>query len=133
MAVWQRQPQAGLIVHSDLGSQYASKQHRQLLKIRGFISSMSRVGNCWENKRSAVSRADKREDRVRHDSVAERLFGSLKQEQIHRQCYLTRYAAQQACVAVYFLLYNSHRLHSYLGYKNPNQYEAEMEMLKYVA
>ena len=95
MAVWQRQPQAGLIVHSNRGSQYASKQYRQLLKIRGFISSMSRVGNCWENKRSVVSRADKREDKVRHDSVAERLFGSLKQEQIHRQCYLTRYAAQQ--------------------------------------
>ncbi|SDW97851.1 hypothetical protein SAMN05216309_1685 [Nitrosomonas europaea] len=56
---------------------------------------MSRVGNCWENKRSAVSRSDKQEDKVRHDSVAERLFGSLKQEQIHRQCYLTRYAAQQ--------------------------------------
>lgn len=59
MAVWQRQPQPGLIVHSDRGSQYASKQYRQLLKIHGFIGSMSRVGNCWENKRSVVSQADK--------------------------------------------------------------------------
>ena len=40
MAVWQRQPQAGLTIHSDRGSQYACKQHRQLLKIHGFIGSM---------------------------------------------------------------------------------------------
>jgi len=115
MAVWQRQPQAGLIVHSDRGSQYASKQYRQLLKIHGFIGSMSRVGNCWDN------------------SVAESFFGSLKQEQIHWRHYLTRYAAQQDVLQYISMFYNSHRLHSYLGYKSPNQYEAEMEMLKNVA
>ena len=115
MAVWQRQPQAGLIVHSDRGSQYASKQYRQLLKIHGFIGSMSRVGNCWDN------------------SVAESFFGSLKREQIHWQCYLTRYAAQQDVLQYISMFYNSQRLHSYLGYKSPNQYEAEMEMLKNVA
>ena len=48
---WQRQPQAGLTVHSDRGSQYACKQYyRQLLKIHGFIGSMSRVGNCWDTQ-----------------------------------------------------------------------------------
>lgn len=40
MAIWQRQPQAGLLVHSDHGSQYASKQYRWLLKTYGFIGSM---------------------------------------------------------------------------------------------
>ena len=40
MTAWQRQPQAGLTVHSDRGSQYACKQYRQLLKIHGFIGSM---------------------------------------------------------------------------------------------
>ena len=48
MAIWQRRPESGLIVHSDRGSQYASKEHRRLLQTHGFIGSMSRKGNCWE-------------------------------------------------------------------------------------
>ncbi len=50
MAIWQRQPQAGLIVHSDRGSQYASKEYRRLLKDYGFIGSMSRLGDCWDTQ-----------------------------------------------------------------------------------
>lgn len=115
MAVWQRQPQPGLIVHSDRGSQYASKQYRQLLKIHGFIGSMSRRGNCWDN------------------SVAESFFGSLKREQIHWQHYPTRHKAQQDVLQYISMFYNSQRLHSYPGYKNPNQYEMEMEIVKNVA
>ena len=42
MAIWQRRPDVGLIVHSDRGSQYASKAYRRLLKAQGFIGSMSR-------------------------------------------------------------------------------------------
>ena len=49
MALWRRRPPAGLIVHSDRGSQYASKAYRQLLKAHGFVGSMSRKGNCWDN------------------------------------------------------------------------------------
>ena len=48
MAVWQRRPKAGLIVHSDRGSQYASLVYRQLLTKHRFTGSMSRKGNCWE-------------------------------------------------------------------------------------
>ena len=62
MAIWLRRPPPGLIVHSDRGSQYASKAYRNLLKVYGFIGSMSRLGNCWDN------------------AVAESFFGSLKQE-----------------------------------------------------
>lgn len=113
MAIWQRQPQAGLIVHSDRGSQYASKQYRSLLKIHGFIGSMSRTGDCFDN------------------AVAESFFGSLKQEQIHWQNYQTRHEAWQNVLQYISMFYNSQRLHSYLGYKSPNQYEAEI--LKKVA
>jgi putative transposase len=49
MAIWQRRPEAGLIHHSDRGSQYASRAFRQLLKKHGFKGSMSRKGNCWDN------------------------------------------------------------------------------------
>jgi putative transposase len=48
MAIWQRRPKAGLVVHSDRGSQYASKTYRLLLKAHGFVGSMSRKGNCWD-------------------------------------------------------------------------------------
>jgi putative transposase len=44
MAIWQRQPKAGLIVHSDQGGQYASHQYHRLLKSNGFIGSMSKKG-----------------------------------------------------------------------------------------
>ncbi|MCE7914450.1 MAG: IS3 family transposase, partial [Nitrosomonas sp. PRO4] len=115
MAIWQRQPQAGLIVHTDHGSQYASRQHRKLLGIHGFVGSMSRTGDCFDN------------------AVAESFFGSLKQELIHWRHYQTRFSAQQDVLQYISMFYNSHRLHSYLGYKSPNQYEVEIENVKKVA
>ena len=115
MAIWQRQPEAGLIVHSDRGSQYASKAYRRLLKTHSFIGSMSRKGNCWDN------------------AVAESFFGSLKNERVHWRQYQTRHEAQQDVLAYITMFYNSKRLHSYLDYKSPSQYEAEMVELKKVA
>ena len=49
MAIWLRRPAAGLVVHSDRGTQYASKAYRRLLKAHGFIGGMSRKGDCWDN------------------------------------------------------------------------------------
>lgn len=60
MAIQQRRPPPGLIVHSDRGSQYASDQYQTLLADHGFVCSMSRKGNCWDN------------------AVAERFFLNLK-------------------------------------------------------
>ena len=60
MAIWQRRPEAGLIVHSDRGSQYASNAYRRLLNKHDCVGSMSRKGNCWDN------------------AVAESFFGSLE-------------------------------------------------------
>lgn len=115
MAIWQRRPEPGLIVHSDRGSQYASKDYRRLLKAHGFVGSMSRKGDCWDN------------------SVAESFFGSLKQERVHWRNYQTRLEAQQDVLNYISMFYNSHRLHSYLGYVSPNQYEAEMVEMKKAA
>jgi putative transposase len=47
LAIVQRQPAAGLIVHSDRGSQYASAVHQALLANHGLVGSMSRKINCW--------------------------------------------------------------------------------------
>jgi transposase InsO family protein len=99
MAIWQRQPNAGLIVHSDQGVQYTSHQYRRLLKSNGFVGSMSKKGCCWDN------------------AVAEIFFGSLKQERIHWRNYETRYAAQQDVMNYITMWYNSYRFHSYLDYQ----------------
>lgn len=115
MAIWQRRPEAGLIHHSDRGSQYASQAFRHLLKTHSFQGSMSRKGDCWDN------------------AVVESFFGSLKQERVQWRNYQTRYEAQQDILSYIAMFYNPHRLHSYLGYKSPNQYEAEMSQLQKVA
>lgn len=55
MAIWKRRPNAGLLVHSDRGSQYASDNFQQLLTQHGYQCSMSRKGNCWDNARQKAS------------------------------------------------------------------------------
>ena len=52
MACERRSLEPGLIVHSDRGSQYASKKYQKLLEAMGFHCSMSRKGNCWERQRA---------------------------------------------------------------------------------
>ena len=107
MAIWLRKPKAGLIHHSDRGSQYASKAFQQLLKAHGIQGSMSRKGNCWDN------------------AVAESFFGSLKQERVQWTYYQTRLEAQQDVLDYITMFYNSQRLHSYLGYVSPNAFEKQ--------
>ena len=115
MALWQRKPKAGLIVHSDQGSHYASEAYNRLLKAWKCTGSMSRKGNCWDN------------------AVAESFFGSLKQEQVQWCHYQTRYEAQQDILNYITMFYNSQRLHSALGYMSPNQHEEVMARLKDVS
>ncbi len=115
MAIWQRRPKAGLIHHSDRGSQYASKAFRRLLKDNEFKGSMSRKGDCWDN------------------AVAESFFGSLKQERVHWRNYQTRHEAQQDILNYISMFYNSHRLHSTLDYMSPNDYEKQLTKMKEAA
>ncbi|MEE3130858.1 MAG: IS3 family transposase [Pseudomonadota bacterium] len=111
MALWQRKPKAGLIHHSDRGSQYASRQFRQLLAQYKVTGSMSRKGDCWDN------------------AVVESFFGTLKQERVQWRHYQSRHAAQRDILQYITMFYNSQRMHSYLDYKSPNQYEADMANL----
>ncbi len=108
MAIWQRRPKAGLIHHSDRGSQYASQAFRRLLKVHGFVGSMSRKGDCWDN------------------AVVESFFGSLKQERVQWKNYQTRNEAQQDILQYITMFYNNFRLHSYLDYVCPNDYEKQL-------
>jgi putative transposase len=65
--------------------------------------------------------------------VVKSFFGSLKQERVRWRHYQTRYEARQDILQYITMFYNSKRLHSHSGYKNPNQYEAEMAVLPNVA
>lgn len=115
MALWCRRPKKGqLIHHSDRGVQYASHAFRRLLKIHGIAGSMSRKGDCWDN------------------AVVESFFGSLKSERVHWKNYQSREEARRDVVQYITMFYNSHRLHSYLGYQSPNNFEKNGRMA-YVA
>jgi len=105
MAIAQRQPAPGLIVHSDRGSQYASAAHREVLDRHHFVASMSRKGNCWDN------------------AAMERFFLSLKMERVWQRDYANQ-AEAVIDVADYIVsFYNSVRLHSKRGYLSPAAYE----------
>jgi transposase InsO family protein len=105
MALGRRRPLAGLIHHSDRGSQYASHAYRDLLKSHGIACSMSGKGDCLDN------------------AVAERFFGSLKREWTSHRYYETRQEARDDIIAYIEMFYTSTRKHSYLGYLSPNEYE----------
>ena len=107
-AIGHRKPRSPLIFHSDRGSQYASKAFRCLLKAHGIKGSMSRKGDCWDN------------------AVVESFFGSLKQERVQWRNYQTRYEAQQDILEYISMFYNGSRLHSYLGYMSPNDFERQI-------
>jgi len=66
---------------------------------------MSRKGDCWDN------------------SVAESFFGTLKQERVQWRHYQTRREAQQDVLQYIVMFYNETRLHSYLNYSSPNEFE----------
>ena len=104
-AIATRRPPAGLLHHSDRGSQYASGRYQRVLAQHGMVCSMSRKGDCWDN------------------AVVESFFHTLKVERINDRRYATR-AAAYADVADYIdRFYNRRRRHSTLGQLSPAMYE----------
>ena len=106
MALTNRQPSAGLLHHSDRGSQYAATHYQQVLTTYGITSSMSRKGNCWDN------------------ACVESFFGTLKRELVYHRHYATRKDATQDIFEYIEVVYNRKRRHSTLGYDSPTEYEA---------
>ena len=105
MALDQRQPEAGLIHHSDRGTTYASGTYQDVLAKRGFVCSMSRKGNCWDN------------------AVVESFFGTLDIECGNQELFASRAAARREVTDYILGFYNPTRLHSTLGYQSPMEYE----------
>jgi transposase InsO family protein len=107
-AYWSRKPEAGRIMHSDRGSQYASDAHRRLLDEYGMVQSMSRRGNCWDN------------------AAMESFFKTLKVERVNRVRYGTRAEARLDIVNWIEGFYNRRRLHSSIGYRSPVTFEQSL-------
>lgn len=107
-AYWSRRPEAGLVMHSDRGSQYASEVYCRLLDEYGMVQSMSRRGSCWDN------------------AVMESFFKTLKVERTHRVRYGTRAQARLDTVNWIEGFYNRRRLHSSIGYRSPVNFEQSL-------
>jgi len=105
MAVVRRRPPRGLVLHSDRGVQYCAAVFRRRLKDYGIRQSMSRKGDCWDN------------------ACAEAFFASLKAEVIGDRIFLTREQARREIFEYIEVFYNRQRLHSYLGYLTPYEFE----------
>lgn len=106
-AIGRRNPGIGCVFHSDRGVQYASADFRDVLKVYGFIQSMSRKGNCYDN------------------AVAESFFHTLKTEHVYDYRYETRAEATQSIFEYIEMFYNRQRRHSTLGYRSPVSFELE--------
>jgi putative transposase len=101
--------QAGAVIHSDRGSQYASTAFRSVLRQNGFQQSMSGKGNCYDN-----AQAESFFSRFKAELIEGGVFENIEQARSEVFSYIEGY-------------YNRVRLHSGLGYKSPLEFEAELK------
>ena len=110
MAVDRRGPAAGLIHHSDRGSQYTAKAYQARLRDLGAQPSMSGKGNCYDN------------------AVAESFFHTLKTELMDEMPFATRDEARTKVFDYIEVFFNRQRRHSTLGYVSPAEFEQLAEV-----
>ena len=107
-ALRQRRPEAGVMFHSDRGTQYASYAFRDLLEQYGFVQSMSSSGNCYDN------------------ALMESFFHTLKTELVYFEKYKTRREARGSIFEYIEVFYNRVRRHSALKYCSPVEFERKV-------
>jgi len=105
MALARRRPAAGLVAHSDRGSQYASDHYQRVLATEGIVCGMSGVGQCWDN------------------APVESFFGRLKCETAPEGMFVTRDQARAVLFEYLEVFYNRVRRHSSLGFLSPAEFE----------
>ena len=108
-ALDKRDPEPGLIFHSDRGSQYASQRVRRILKAWQIHQSMSSQGDCFDN------------------AMMESFFSSLKKELVHLRTFHSRAQAQSYVFDYIEIFYNRQRRHSSLNHKTPLEYYLEVQ------
>jgi putative transposase len=110
-AVWRRKPKHRVMIHSDQGSQFTSREWQTFLSQHNLDASMSRRGNCYDN------------------AVAESFFHLLKRERIRRKTYQTREAARQDVFEYIEMFYNPKRKHTNKGMLSPVDFETRQQKL----
>lgn len=105
MAVWRRKPKAGLVHHSDRGTQYTALSFGKRLEEAGVVPSMGRTGSALDN------------------AISESFVATLKVELVHTRRFPTSQAARSAVFEYLEAFYNRRRPHSSLGYVSPESYE----------
>jgi putative transposase len=111
MAVWRRKPDGKIMVHSDQGSQFTSREWQTFLCQHDLEPSMSRRGNCHDN------------------AVAESFFQLLKRERIRRRIYPTRDDARRDVFEYIEMFYNPKRKHTNNGMLSPVDFEIRQQKL----
>jgi len=94
-----------LVIHSDQGSQYKSKEYRDFLEANEIIGSMSNKGNCWDN------------------ACVESFFHNLKVELFYYRKMMSKEEVIKQLLWYIEIFYNRNRYHSTIGYKNPTEFE----------
>lgn len=110
MALQQRRPKPGLILHSDQGSQYTDSGYQSVLSVHGLVASMNAAGTWYDN------------------APMESFFGTLKSELVYHCDYLTRDEARVSIFGYVEMFYNRRRRHSSLGYLAPEAYEERLAL-----
>jgi len=114
-AIQARQPQPGLVHHSDRGVQYASQDYVTLLQTHQLTPSMSRPAHPYDN------------------AFCESFMKTLKQEEVNGSGYRNLSQAKRAIGTFVETIYNGQRLHSALAYHSPDEYEAILARFPAVA
>jgi putative transposase len=108
MAITHRDPEPGLIHHTDQGGLYRTRAYRERMNAAGIMPSMGNKGSAYDN------------------AVAESFFSNLKNELVHHSDFKTREEAKAAIFSYIELFYNRQRIHQTLGYMSPQQFEERM-------
>lgn len=109
MAIWRRNPEFEVVVHSDQRSQYTNHDWQSFIEMHGLKGSMSRRGNCHDN------------------AVAESIFQLLERERIRRRVYASIEGARSDVFEYIELFYNSKRRHGFNDQRSTAEYEDRYE------
>ena len=112
-ALAERRAPAGLIVHSDQGSQYTATRFKQLLTRYGAQQSMNRRGNCYDNALPGTTHAESFWSRLKTELLDGGSFRNLTEARLE--------------ISHYLAYYNAERRHSALGYLAPNHFETHFQ------
>lgn len=111
-ALKKRNIKENLMHHSDRGSQYTSKEFKDIARRHGIKLSMSGKGHCFDN------------------AVAESFFHTLKTEHTNFCNYRIREEAKNSIFEYVEIFYNRQRLHSTIDYLSPEEYESRWKQLR---